>query len=66
MTPLEQFKKEYEIAEQELKGIVDFKRLEKWIKENVGKRCKEYAAGCYVCDVWHGYDALQSLLSDKL
>ncbi len=56
--------KTIEKEKEKLKDIIDFKRLEKWIVKNVGKRCKTYAAGCYCCDIWHGYDILRSLLDD--
>jgi len=59
-----QLKEEIEIPEKELKYIVNFKELEKWIIRNVGRRCKTYTAGCYCCDVWHGYDILKSLISE--
>jgi len=60
---IKQFKKECAEAERELREeIVDFKKLEKWIIKHIGKRCKTYACGCYCCDVWHGYDAIRSLV----
>ena len=48
-------------AEKELEEIIDFKRLEKWIKKNIGKRCKKFGTGCYICNAWHGFDILKGL-----
>jgi len=41
---------------------INLKQFKKWILENVGKRCPEYGVGCFICDVYHAYDILESLM----
>ena len=44
---------------------IDLKKFEKWILKNVGKRCDCYCVGCYVCDCWHCFDALKSIIEEE-
>lgn len=34
----------------------ELKNLKKYILKHYGKRCKEYAPLCAVCEVWRAYD----------
>ena len=40
--------------------IVDLEKLKKYILKNVGKKCKEYAVGCFACEVYRIYESLKS------
>ena len=44
------------------KGGVNLKQLEKWIKENYGKKCEEEAIGCFCCIAWRTYSELKQVL----
>ena len=35
------------------------KLLEKELKKNFGKRCKDYNPLCATCIMWHAYDTLK-------
>lgn len=39
-----------------------FKELEKLIKENYGKRCKDKYWACYTCIVWNAFDTLKEAI----
>ena len=41
---------------------IDFKKLEKWIIKNWGKKCKDFLATCSVCQIWRIYEDLKDFL----
>ena len=48
-----------------MKTGIDIKQFRKWLIKNVGRRCKEYACGCFVCDAWHAYDIIKDIVRDE-
>jgi len=45
-----------------MKTGVDLKQFKKWVAKDWGKRCGDYAFGCYVCAAWRVFDDLKALI----
>jgi len=41
------------------------KQLKTWIIKHYGKRCKQSAPLCVVCEVWRAYDLLTFISDDQ-
>ena len=39
-----------------------YKELARQVEKDFGKRCKEYALGCIVCDAWSVVDGVKTIV----